>query len=251
MKKNKMAVGIICFFLFFFFSNANASEKEQEILEDFKTVIVPQDEDSYMYDKVLKAVGKYVEEPDNNHLEKAVKCMQETLEQFEQREKESENLSYEMDRDFAELLVQYHINPEEYQMNADVRLIYLQSYEQSVSLLLYILEQKEQNKDVDAMIEILYRQNTTVQDCMRKSRFYEINYFFCDWEEEQVKLLQETILSQLKSFTQQGQPWEQDKKVIENKILVYTEQLQDIIDELSEQIGEKQEQLYRIEQEKR
>ena len=84
---------------------------------------------------------------------------------------------------------------------------------------------------------------------MRKSHFYEINYFFCEWEEDAIEQLEEEVISKLQSFTAQGQPWETKKEVIEQKISIYLEELEDVVEQLSEEIGEEQEKLYQMEAE--
>ncbi len=226
-----------------------AQGEEGQIIEDFKEIIMAQDEDSALYDQVLMAAGEYAEKRDEESLLKAKACMEETIGQFEARIEECQNSAYEMEPSFRELLMDYGINPEEYQMHADLRASYLVGYQDSTSLLLSILERGESGAQIEALFEQLYLQDAAVQEYMRKSHFYEINYFFCEWEEEAVESLEQEVLSKLQSFTAQGQPWETKKEAVEQKMTVYLEELEDVVEQLSGKIGEEQEKLYRMEAE--
>lgn len=245
-KRNMWIIGLACSFLLPCVSLAQSGE--EEIIQDFKSIIMLQDTDSYTYDKALEKVGWYVEGTDEEHFEETKEYLEETLIQFQKELEMCAETSYEMTEEFQMNLTEWGIEPEEYQMNADIRAVYLNGYEQNITLLLSVLEKKEKGYEVQEILENLYEQDIQVQECMRKSRFYEINYFFSSWDEEAVEKLDEEVLSELKSYRSFGQPWESDKKVIEEKIEVYLGQLEAIISGLSEKVGAEQEELYRLEQ---
>lgn len=223
--------------------------EEELIIEEFGKIILQQDKDSLLYDQVLKIVGTYIKNQDKDSFLATKTYLEEAIGQFEERIEECITSRYEMTQSFRELLMEYQIEPEEYQMHADLRSSYLVSYQDSTSLLLSILEAQENEYRTEELFEKIYEQNVAVQECMRKSHFYEINYFFCEWEEDAIEQLEEEVISKLQSFTAQGQPWETKKEVIEQKISIYLEKLEDVVEQLSEEIGEEQEKLYQMEAE--
>ena len=94
--------------------------RQKEIVDETARIVLLMDQDSRDYDLVLQEIGRYLDEPDPEILAAVQQKVQESTAEFQTRQDQAE--SYEMTEDFADILVENHIDPEEYQMNADSRI---------------------------------------------------------------------------------------------------------------------------------
>ena len=155
-----------------------------------------------------------------------------------------------MTEDFADILVENHIDPEEYQMNADsrisslgrfiTRLQTMDTYLEMVSILPGTVEDD---------LRFMYEYNLEEQRIIRGYQYCAVNYWFASWEGEGAEYAKEQIADQLESFVLEESIWETSQEGAEQRMEVYLNQLEEQISELTDYIGEAQEELYEMEKE--
>ena len=217
-----------------------------QAVDDYAVLILKEDEDSKAYDDALSAVGTYLEQRDENVLNDAKTKVRETKESMEEA---SERIaSYEMEDPFEELLTEYQIAPEEYLMFADERKEELYDY---IHTLRTFEEYFENGKtDPDSLEELRKEHEMAIrmQDIMRSYQYCGINYWFAGWEDEAVDYVRKEVHEKLVSFSAEGEPWQDTRQAVEQRMTFYLNQLEDLTNEWAEYLGERQEELYQKQQ---
>ena len=213
----------------------DAFSRQKEIVDETARIVLLMDQDSRDYDLALQEIGRYLDE-------------QESTAEFQTRQDQAE--SYEMTEDFADILVENHIDPEEYQMNADsrisslgrfiTRLQTMDTYLEMVSILPGTVEDD---------LRFMYEYNLEEQRIIRGYQYCAVNYWFASWEGEGAEYAKEQIADQLESFVLEESIWETSQEGAEQRMEVYLNQLEEQISELTDYIGEAQEELYEMEKE--
>lgn len=228
--------------------SGKTSDDYMTIVDDLALIALQQDQDSAAYDKVLDAIGDYIE---NSGPEKLVQTLALTGASIKQMEADSgESVPYEMNEDFSELLVKYGIDPEEYRINANIRSAYLAGYLESLKLLEFYLE-NEQFGELQITRDGLtstYLRAEEEQRCERAFNYYGINYWFAEWDKKGTAYAQEKIVDHLESFVTEECVWETSRPAVERKLDLYLDQIAAIADEITEFHGESQERLYEEQQ---
>ena len=221
----------------------------REIVDDMASVILLMDQDSLAYDEILAEVGLYVADPQGRGAEETRALVQASIADFEAAAREA--APYEMDEDFAGLLTEWGIDPEEYQMNADARESNLVRYITMLQTIDAFLEMDAwyENTEADSDFAYMYEYDLREQESTRGYEYYSANYWFADWEEEPAAYAKEQIIDKLQSFVTEESVWESSREAVEQKMLVYLERLEDQTEEMAAHIGQEQEELYRLEQE--
>ena len=226
----------------------DAFSRQKEIVDETARIVLLMDQDSRDYDLALQEIGRYLDEPDPEILAAVQQKVQESTAEFQTRQDQAE--SYEMTEDFADILVENHIDPEEYQMNADsrisslgrfiTRLQTMDTYLEMVSILPGTVEDD---------LRFMYEYNLEEQRIIRGYQYCAVNYWFASWEGEGAEYAKEHIADQLESFVLEESIWETSQEGAEQRMEVYLNQLEEQISELTDYIGEAQEELYEMEKE--
>lgn len=229
--------------------NSGTAPEYMEIVDDMAPIILTMDQESLAYDQILEKIGTYVEDPQAVGAEETRELVQAAIADFESASQEAE--PYAMEEDFAKLLIAWGIDPEEYQMNADARESNLGRYITRLQTMDGFLELEAwyENTEADSDFAYMYEYNLKEQECLRGYEYYSANYWFADWEEEAAAYAQEQIAGKLQSFVTEASVWESSRQAVEQKMLVYLEELEDQTEEMAAHIGQAQEELYRLEKE--
>lgn len=229
--------------------NGGTSLGYQEIVADMASIILPMDQESLAYDQILTVIGAYIEDPQDMGAEETRALVRDSIADFQSAAQEA--APYAMEEEFARLLIEWGIDPEEYQMNADARESYLGRYIARLQTMDAFLEMETWYEDagVNPDFAYLYQYNLLEQESIRGYEYYSANYWFADWEEEAAAYAKEQIADQLQSFVTKDSLWESSRQAVEQKMTVYLEQLEDQTEEMAAYIGQAQEKLYQLEQE--
>ncbi|RGZ01897.1 hypothetical protein [Clostridium sp. AM58-1XD] len=223
------------------------SEDYQLIVDHFKEMVIQQDEDSAAFDQVLETTGVYIKDSTEDHLKEAREAVQKQIDAFSEESESYEVM--EMDDDFLKLLDEYGIDAAEYKVVAEMGNVELSSYIDSLTVLKYYLDAETEGDLLRETLEFIYEQDVAIQEYTRRFYFCQINYFFAEWDEELTAYVKDTIMTDLKSFWFDDMKWETDKKTIEDKAMIYTNQIAEELDKLMDDIGRHQEELYQMEKE--
>lgn len=218
---------------------SSKTDNDYKLLVDrFSEIFLPQDLDSAAYDEVLQLVGRYLNERNLGHLMDAREAVDDQIEAFT-----SLSMAYEspvVDEEFTKVLRKFEIEPEEFCIQADMRVGELLSYVESLNILKLFLD----NSDTDRVtFEFIYTQSVNVQEYSRRFNYYGINYYFAGLEGQQLEYAREKVMSQLSSFYFEDMAWETDRDVIEAKGNSFLSRLEEERDKISGEIGRQQKKL--------
>ena len=219
------------------------------LVDDFAEITLAQDGDSAAYDRALGAVRAYLENPGEETLQYA---LSEVTEVREQMEADGANLKpYELREELVPVLESYGLDREEYVINADMRASYLSGYVESLKNLEFYLELAEITgpENPSSTLEFLYGFRSEYQSYTRDFCYYGINYWFADWEGEELAYVQEQVLDHLKSFGTDGAVWENSREGAERKLDLCLGQMEECQRGFEEYLGEIQRELYEMEAE--
>ncbi|HIR28438.1 MAG TPA: hypothetical protein IAB84_10760 [Candidatus Choladousia intestinigallinarum] len=216
----------------------------KEIVDDYAEIMLAMDQDSAMVDQVLEAVSTYLEDSGEDNLQKAMELSGSTREAFEELADSGE--TYVMEEEFAGLLEEYGIFPEEYEINAQMRYSEVIGYIQDMKTLEYYLEAEQGAYPMREELEFVWERQDAVQKLDREYYGCTVNYWFAEWEEDTLPYIQETLLDQFQSFTTENMSWETSRKAVEEKMGIYLDQVEKEMDKWTEYLGEQQEELYQM-----
>lgn len=219
-------------------------EDYEIIVDDYAKILLLQDSDSADYDRALEAVGSYLKEPDEETLKTARSFVQETVSQME--ETSSEITSYEITEDFSDLLKEHGIEPEEYMMNADARPEELADYISTLQTLEEYLGYEETDDLTRSDLSEQYEMAVRVQEIMKNYNYCGINYWFAGWEEEAVSYVKQQVQDKLASFYAGQEAWQDDRDAVEQRMMIYLNELEELLEEWADRIGERQDEQYQL-----
>lgn len=228
-------------------TEAEADSGYKKIVDDFWSVITVQDQDSASYDRALEAVGAYLEDSGPESLKTAQDAVKDTIAQMEADAQTI--VPCELDEDFSQLLREYGIDPEEYKINADMRSGYLAGFLNSLDYLDYYLDQEAVTDITREDLEFTYDYDLREQKLLRAYCFSSVNYWFAEWEPEAVDYVKEQVADRLVSFKTEDSVWEDSRSAVERRGNLYLDEIEKMLDEWTEFIGERQELLYQMEKE--
>lgn len=226
-----------------------ADEDYKKIVDDFAAVTLVQDQDNGDYAKALESVGVYLNDSTPESLKEAQTVVRETIEKME--EVSSSGPAYEMEPGFSELLSKYGFDPEEYQINADMRKGYLAGYIDSLGYLEYYLQNEGEGSVTRNSLEFTYQYDMEEQEDMKGFYYCGINYWFAEWGEEETAYVKQQVLDKMESFTVKDPVWENSRDAVERKLTVYLDNIEKHMDKWLDFIGENQEDLYEMEKQQR
>lgn len=222
--------------------------RQKEIVDETAKIVGLMDQDSRDYDLALQEIEGYLEALDPERLSDVQQKIQEAMAEFQTRQDEAK--PYEMAEDFADILVENNIDPEEYQMNADSRISSLGRYTARLETMDTYLEMASiLPESVEKDLRFMYEYNLEEQRIIRGYQYCAVNYWFADWEGEGAEYAKQQIADQLESFVLEESVWETSREGTEQRMEVYLNQLEEQISELTDYIGGVQEELYEMEKE--
>ncbi|MCD8133553.1 MAG: hypothetical protein LUE19_06840 [Clostridiales bacterium] len=212
----------------------------QEIVQEYAGLFLEMDEDGYLYSSALEAVGDYLS-GDTSQTE-ALETLDAVMEEMEDR-RDSVG-TYTVSSEMSALLEDYGIMPEEFESFGNTRdsdlYNYLLSLETVYGCLLYAEEFSFQYENLSYYYEL----DTGIHESERGYYYYGcLNYWFAEWEEEQVDLVREQVINQLKDYLPETYIWETDPDVVEQKVMLYLDEVEAYLENMTERLGEQTESL--------
>lgn len=212
-----------------------------EIVQEYAGLFLQMDEDGYLYSTALEAVGDYLD-GDISQTE-AMETLDDIMDEIENRRDSVE--TYTVSSGMSTLLEDYGIMPEEFESFGNMRdsdlYHYIVSLETIYSCLLYAEEFSFEYENLSYYYEL----DTGIHESERGYYYYGcLNYWFAEWEEDQVELVREQVIDQLKDYLPESYTWETDPDVIEQKVMLYLDEVEEYSVSLTEHIGEQNTQLY-------
>lgn len=247
--KERMKVFIITAVMLFVTGcgSGKVAEEYRMVVDDYAEIILPQDQDSYEFDRVLETVGTYLEDSNPENLKKAETLLLDTMERFQGNLECSEKK--ELGEDLKSSLKTCGIATEDYRMCQEIRGIMLSSYCDSMERLLFYLDAEDSDFPFREELEDIYESDIIMQRANRGSEFCSMNYLFAEWDEKSTAYFQEKIVNQMKSFTADGAVWETDREKIEDIVLAYEKQMEEEISKTASRVGKANEELIQMESE--
>lgn len=250
MKKQKnRRVEIAVFSAVFLLAGCAGDEERpsgyRDIVDDYAEILLNQDADSAGYDEALLAVGAYLENPGEDELLEAETAVKDAISRLEEAEESFEPKT--LDGNFSKLLKEYGIEPEEYMMMADERAEYLYDYVSSLKAFEeYLSYEKEDDLTRDAL-KAAYEMASKEQEVWRAYHYCGINYWFAGWEEEETDYVRQKAHDNLQSFSAEQEAWQDDRDAVEQRMTFYLNQMEELMQERADDLGERQEELYQME----
>ena len=226
-------------------NGSELSEDFQAVVRDFSALFLSFDEDSYYFDQVLNEVQGYLEGEKNR--EETVDIVREALSWYQE---EGEGLEeFTLDDGLADALFACKISAEEYKAFGNSRENELYNYSMNVSTLLEYLESAEELQESYEDLEFFYLVHRDEQDSMRGYYYYGcLNYWFVWADEEEKDYLHEQVISKIKACKPQNPVWYDDQEEVEEVVMGYLDEVEEINARMAKHIGEATEELYGMEQ---
>lgn len=221
------------------------------IVDDLAVIMLDRDRDSAAFDQALEAVADYLENPEQPDFDAAMAVLDGTTEQLTA---ELEGIvPYELEDSLTELLEQYDVDPEEYQVNADMRAVLLSDYISG-------LEDLKNELDLADLIgsdwgmeslEFWADYYTRYQENLRNYGYYTVNYWFAQRSEEETGYVKEQLLDKLVSLKTETSIWENDRDAVERKLNLCLDGIEALGHEMEAHIGEVQEEVYELDSQRK
>lgn len=207
-----------------------------KIVDKFKETILPMDSDGYIYSEAVQAVCDYVN--GEKSAQEAADILTQSLETLEQAE--SEISEQPLDDEFTDILLNYDIMPEEFELFTNFRIQDLSSYIEDLNTLYSYLQLAEDSELSKNNVNFVARMYRLIQENNRDYYFYaNINYWFVNISDEEREYLFEELEDQLKwcSISQDEYVWENDAEIVEDKSMEYLDIYEDYLTLYAEYLG--------------
>ncbi|MCC8028201.1 MAG: hypothetical protein LIO75_00065 [Lachnospiraceae bacterium] len=214
-----------------------------EIVQEYASLFLEMDGDGYLYSQALEAAGDYLS-GDVSQAE-ALETMDTVMDEMEDRRDSVEE--YTVSSEMSVLLEAYGIMPEEFESFANTRDSDLYSYLISLETVRGCLLYAEEFAFEYENLSYYYELDTGIHESERGYYYYGcLNYWFAEWEEEQVDLVREQVISQMKDYLPSSYTWETDPDVVEQKAMLYLDEVEAYKESLTEHLGEQKEDLMSV-----
>ena len=215
----------------------------QLIVDEHAKIFLPIDEDAYEVELALSYVDKYLSgEAD---LDDTLNKVQTSLEALETKLNTLEN--YTISPQLYEILLQYDMNPEGFELFGNSRHNSLQGYINTLNCIYRLLDGSDEFDSRYQDLLFMHNIEQTILDNERGYYFYGyVNDWFRDWEEEPMAYVQKYILDELKFCSSDKFVWETNHEVILQKVSIYLGTIEDCNTEMIEYIAKISEDLQQI-----
>ena len=223
----------------------NISEDFYRVTENFSRLFFALDSDGARYDQVLDAVNQYLSEEISQ--QQAVEILEQAVSEFEQTLNTLDVIT--IDSQLTENLRSCGISPEEYEAFANSRPNDLQSLQIRTSTLLDYLQIADVLEDSLENLRFMFEADAAEQDSLRGYYYYGcLNYWFTSAGETELDYLQQTVIDQLKAYIPDDPIWYSDTALVEERTMLYLDDLEKVVDLTAAHVGEQQTDLYQEEQ---
>ena len=178
-------------------------------------------------------------------LDDTLNKVQTSLEALETKLNTLEN--YTISPQLYEILLQYDMNPEGFELFGNSRHNSLQGYINTLNCIYRLLDGSDEFDSRYQDLLFMHNIEQTILDNERGYYFYGyVNDWFRDWEEEPMAYVQKYILDELKFCSSDKFVWETNHEVILQKVSIYLGTIEDCNTEMIEYIAKISEDLQQI-----
>ena len=131
-------------------------------------------------------------------------------------------------------------------MNADARADELADYVSTLKVLDEFLSYEETGDLTRDALRMEYQMTAETQDILRSYNYCGINYWFAGWGEEEVSYVKRKVHDHLQSFSAEQETWKDDRDAVEQRMTAYMNELEDLMEEWADYLGDYQEEIYQI-----
>lgn len=207
-----------------------------KVVDKFKEAFLPMDNDGYIYSEAVEAVCDYID--GEKSFQEASDALTEAYEILEKAESEFEEQTLE--EEFHDILMEYDIMPEEFEMFINFRIQDLSSYVENLNTLYYYLQSAEFSELDKNNLKFVSSIDRLIQENNRSYYFYaNINYWFVNRSQDEVNYLLEELEKDLKwcSVSPDDYAWENDSEIVENKAMQYLDIYEEYLNLYAEYLG--------------
>lgn len=208
------------------------------VVDEFKEALLPMDNDGYIYSNAVQTVCDYTDGKATQ--QEAVDAVVQAYSELEKAESEIEEKT--LDEETENILKEYGIYPEEFEVFINFRTQDLSTYIENLSYLYYYLQNDvEYNSEFNTNNLIFVSKiDRLIQENNRDYYYYaNINYWFVDRTDEEVEYLLQELDKDLKwcSVSEDEYVWENSAEIVEEKSMEYINIYEDYLSLFAEYLG--------------
>lgn len=225
---------------------AGVSEDFYLVTEDFAPRYLELDQDGRQYDQALDAVEAYLAGESSRDeaaasVEQAVLYIETELEGWEDAA---------LDEALTGRLQAVDISPAEYESFANSRPTNLQSQQVDLLSLLYYLDYAEEDPTSRENLSWSLDKDQKVQDSTRGYYYYGcLNYWFPGADDAELGYLESKVMDKLHAYIPEDPAWCSTREDAEEQVMLYLDQVEEILNQFADHVGQQQKDLYQMEQE--
>lgn len=225
---------------------AGVSEDFYTVAEDFAPRYLELDQDGAQYDQALDAVEEYL--AGEKTQADALSAVQDAVEYYEEALANWETVS--ISETLSGQLQAVGISPAEYESFANSRPSNLQTQQIDLLSLLSYLQYAESDPDSRENLSWTLSKDQKIQDSMRGYYYYGcFNYWFPDADEKEREYLDVKVTDQLHSYIPEDPVWYSTREEAEEQVMLYLDQVEELLNLFADHVGQQQKDLYEMEQE--
>lgn len=208
------------------------------VVDEFKEALLPMDNDGYIYSNAVQTVCDYTDGKATQ--QEAIDAVVQAYSELEKAESEIEEKT--LDEDTENILKEYGIYPEEFEVFINFRTQDLSTYIENLSYLYYYLQNDvEYNSEFNTNNLIFVSKiDRLIQENNRDYYYYaNINYWFVDRTDEEVEYLLQELDKDLKwcSVSEDEYVWENSAEIVEEKAMQYMNTYEEYLNLFAEYLG--------------
>lgn len=224
---------------------AGVSEDFYRTAEDFAQRFLELDQDGARYDQALEAVAQYLEGTISR--DEARTDVQAALTAVEAALADAQTVTLEEPLEAA--LQAVGISPAEYELFANSRPSNLQTIQVRLSSLLFYLDYAEEQADALENLRFCLTADQAEQNSLRGYYYYGCyNYWFPEADEAELALLEQWVTARLAAYCPPDAAWCRDQAAVEQRVTLYLDQVEAVVELSAEHLGQSQRDLYEMEQ---
>lgn len=224
---------------------AGISEEFYAVTGDFAQRYLEFDQDGRQYDQALESVEAYL--AGEKTQTDAISALEIAIDYFETELNGWENVS--LDEVLTQQLQAVNISPAEYEAFANSRPSNLQTQKTDLSSLMYYLQYAEEDEGSVENLVWTVSKDQEIQNSMRGYYYYGcLNYWFPDVDGAEKDYLEIQVIDKVVSYIPEDPIWCSTREAAEEKVMLYLDEVEDVLNEFAEHIGQQQSLLYEMEQ---
>ena len=233
-------------------ASTDTSENRRQIVDDMAPAILLIDSISALRDEALDIVGRYAESGSDEDLQEAMEALEDTYDELLKLEEQAEQYAdAELTEEYLTILEEEDISAQDYLTFMTIPATNLENYSfeiyylySDLADLYYGVETQEESFVFNYETQVLNQQYE------RQYGWYAyVNYWFAEWEDEDLDYVQEQILDHLTSLNTEGLEWDSSRDSIETRINAIIDNIETLTVELEAYVEEEEDALEALKKE--